>query len=65
MSQLTKDMTIAEILKEKPGAAEVLFAAGMHCVGCPSARGETLEQAAAVHGMDAYELLAGIVAAGE
>jgi len=65
MTEITKDMTIAEILMQKPGAAEVLFAAGMHCVGCPSARGETLAQAAAVHGMDANELLAGILAAGD
>ena len=59
---INKDMTIAEILMKAPSAAEVLLAAGMHCVGCPSARGETLAQAAMVHGMDADELLMSILA---
>ena len=43
-----------------PEVAPVLMSAGMHCVGCPSAQGETLEEAAMVHGMDIDELLAAL-----
>ena len=57
MAEITKETIIAEILNINPAAAEILFAAGMHCVGCPSARNETLAQAAMVHGLDADELL--------
>ena len=52
MAEITKDMTIGEILSTKPEVAPVLMDAGMHCLGCPSAQGETLEEAAMVHGMD-------------
>ncbi len=57
MAEITKDMTIGEILQAQPGVAPVLMAAGMHCLGCPSAQGETLEEAAMVHGMDVEELM--------
>ena len=57
MANFSKDMTIGEILRTNPMAAPVLMEAGMHCVGCPSAQGETLEEAAMVHGMDADKLL--------
>jgi len=57
MAAVTKDMTIGEILKVKPGAAMVLMGEGMHCIGCPSAQGETLEEAAMVHGMDVDDLM--------
>jgi len=50
-------MLIADILKNKPESANVLIANGMGCLGCPSAQSETLEQAAAVHGMDVEKLL--------
>ena len=53
MSTITKDMTIGEILKVKPAAASALLEIGMHCLGCPSAQSESLEEAAMVHGMDA------------
>ena len=46
MAAITKDMTIGEILSVKPEVAPVLMDAGMHCLGCPSAQGETLEEAA-------------------
>lgn len=45
-------MTIGEILRANPAVAPVLLSAGMHCLGCPSAQGETLEEAAMVHGID-------------
>ena len=57
MAQITKDMTIGEMLRTNPAVAPVLMSAGMHCIGCPSAQGETLEEAAMVHGMDVDELL--------
>lgn len=57
MADITKDMTIGEILTVNPGIAPILMAAGMHCLGCPSAQGETLEEAAMVHGLDADELM--------
>lgn len=57
MATITKDMTIGEILRTKPEVAPVLMNAGMHCLGCPSAQGETLEEAAMVHGMDIDSLM--------
>ncbi|MDD4179506.1 MAG: DUF1858 domain-containing protein [Candidatus Margulisbacteria bacterium] len=56
-TKLNKDMTIAEALKLKPAIASVLMTKGMHCLGCVIAQGETLEQAAEVHGLDGEELL--------
>ena len=43
---ITKDMTIGEVIRKMPTAAEVLMSFGMGCVGCPSAQAETLEEAA-------------------
>lgn len=54
---ITKDTMIGQLLKEKPEAAEILFQYGMGCIGCPSAQMESLEQAAAVHGINLEELL--------
>ena len=53
MIKITKEMIIGDILNEAPDMAPILMAAGMHCIGCPSAQGETLEEAAMVHGLDA------------
>lgn len=52
MSKITKDMIIADIIRVDTGLIPILLNAGMHCIGCPSAQGETLEEAAIVHGMD-------------
>lgn len=60
MSNISKDMTIGELIRTNPAVAPVLLNAGMHCLGCPSAQGETLEEAAMVHGIDIEELLAKI-----
>ena len=57
---ITKDMTIGDILRANPKVAPVLMEAGMHCLGCPSAQGESLEEAAMVHGIDAVDLVAKI-----
>lgn len=62
MAQITKDMTIGEILGANPGVAPILMEAGMHCLGCPSAQAESLEEAAMVHGMDIDELMSRIAA---
>jgi hybrid cluster-associated redox disulfide protein len=55
--QVTKDMLIGEMLQVDIGIAPILMASGMHCIGCPASQGESLEEAAMVHGMDADELL--------
>lgn len=52
MAVINKEMTIAEIIKVDTGVIPILMNAGMHCVGCPSAQGESLEEAAMVHGMN-------------
>ncbi len=51
--KVTKDMTIGQLLSVAPMVAPILMEVGMHCLGCPSAQAETLEEAAMVHGMDA------------
>ena len=50
-------MTIAEAIKLKPEIAGLLMSKGMHCLGCVIAQGETLEQAAEVHGLNPDELI--------
>ena len=62
MAPVTKEMTIGEILRANPNVAPVLLEAGMHCLGCPSAQGESLEEAAMVHGLDIDALMAAIAA---
>lgn len=62
MAEITKDMTIGEILRTNPDVAPILMNAGMHCLGCPSAQGESLEEAAMVHGMDVDALMQQIAA---
>jgi len=60
MAQVTKDTIIADVLALDPGCAPFFLEIGMHCLGCPSARGETIEQACMVHGQDADALIAKI-----
>ena len=55
--KINKDMTIGEIIRYDMDIVPILMGAGMHCVGCPSAQGETLEQACMVHGIDADEVI--------
>ena len=54
---ISKDMIIADLIALDPNYAAILMASGMGCVGCPSSQGESIEQAAYVHGMDLDELL--------
>ncbi|MDR0964890.1 MAG: DUF1858 domain-containing protein [Clostridium sp.] len=60
MAEITKEMAIGEILKINPASAEILAQAGMHCLFCPSAQSESLEEAALVHGIDVDELISAI-----
>ena len=57
---ITKETTIGEILDYGSDAAMVLIENGMHCVGCPSSIGESLEMACMVHGMDVDVVLKGL-----
>ncbi|MEE1356571.1 MAG: DUF1858 domain-containing protein [Clostridia bacterium] len=57
---VTKQSVIGEVLDYNIETAQFFLAIGMHCLGCPSARGESIEQACAVHGTDADELVAKI-----
>lgn len=51
MAQITKDMIIADIIAVDQNLIPVLLESGMHCIGCPSAQGESLEEACMVHGI--------------
>ena len=53
MRKISKDMIIADLVAIDQNIIVILRRAGMHCIGCPSAQGETLEEAAMVHGLDA------------
>ncbi|MBQ7668188.1 MAG: DUF1858 domain-containing protein [Clostridia bacterium] len=57
MEKITGNMTIGEILEVREDVAPILLNMGMHCLGCPSAQMETLEEACAVHGVDVNEIL--------
>lgn len=55
--QVTKETLIGEMLRVDMNIAHLLMGAGMHCVGCPSAQMESLEEACAVHGIDCDTLV--------
>ncbi len=68
MVQITKDTIIGDILDIAPQTAPLFMSIGMHCLGCPSSRGETVEEACMVHGVNVEALLNAIneqIAAGE
>jgi len=56
--KIEKDTIIGDVLDIAPQSAPLFFAIGMHCLGCPSSRGETVEEACMVHGVDPDELCA-------
>lgn len=60
MKEITKDMVIGDILDADGGTAVFFFEMGMHCLGCPASRGETVEEACMVHGVDVEALIARI-----
>lgn len=55
--EITKDMLIGDILDKDRDTAQFFLNMGMHCLGCPSARGESLEMACAVHGVDVDDMV--------
>ncbi len=55
--KITKDMLIGDVLDIDRGCAEFFFEIGMHCLGCPASRGESIEQACMVHGTDCDALV--------
>ena len=57
MSKIEKDTIIGDVLDIAPESAPLFMAIGMHCLGCPASRGETVEEACAVHGVDVDEFL--------
>ncbi|MBQ7491298.1 MAG: DUF1858 domain-containing protein [Clostridia bacterium] len=54
---VTKDTLIMDVLNADIETAEFFFEIGMHCLGCPASRGESIADACAVHGTDADELV--------
>ena len=58
MIEIKKDTIIGDILDVAPQTAPIFLSIGMHCLGCPASRGETVEQACMVHGVDPDELCA-------
>ena len=63
MARVTKDTMIGDLLQIDQNVAPLLLNIGMHCLGCPSAQGESLEEAAMVHGIDVELLVEKINAA--
>jgi len=57
MEKITKDTIIADVIRINPNAGEILMSYGMHCLGCAIAHGETVGQAAEVHGADLNAML--------
>ena len=60
MIEIKKDTIIGDILDVAPQTAPIFLSIGMHCLGCPSSRGETVEEACMVHGLNADEVMANI-----
>ena len=60
---ITKDTILGDILDAAPQTAPIFLSIGMHCLGCPASRGETVEQACSVHVQDVDALLAKLNAA--
>ena len=61
--KITKESLIGDVLDYDVETAQFFLEMGMHCLGCPSARGESIEQACRVHGVDVDELVAKLNAA--
>lgn len=55
--EITKDTIIGDVLDAYPDTAPLFLEIGMHCLGCPASRGESIADACAVHGTDADELV--------
>ena len=55
--EITKNSIIGDVLDQHTETAQLFFSIGMHCLGCPASRGETIEEACMVHGADADRLV--------
>ena len=55
---VTPDTNIGDLVLFHPETADLLFSIGLHCLGCPSSGIETISDAASVHGLDTYKLVA-------
>ncbi len=60
--KITRETTILDVLKMDPNTADIFFAFGMHCIGCPHSAGESIYQAANTHGVDANALIDALIA---
>ena len=54
---ITKEMTFAEVLEKHPETVEVFLKNGLHCIGCPVASSESIEDGAKAHGIDVDKLI--------
>lgn len=63
MAKITKEMIIGDVINENPDLIQVFFQNGMMCIGCPASQGESIGQAAQVHGIDADQLINALNAA--
>lgn len=54
---ITKDTIIGDVLDQYPQTAPLFLSMGMHCLGCPASRGESIAEACMVHGADADKLV--------
>ena len=61
--KITKDMIISDVINENPELVRTFFENGMMCIGCPASQGGSIEQASAVHGIDADQLVEALNAA--
>ena len=57
---ITKDMIIGEVITAHPELVRTFFANGMMCIGCPASQGESIDEAATVHGLDADQLVSAL-----
>lgn len=55
--KITREMTIGQVIRANPQAAEILMSFGMGCIGCPSSQAESIEEASMVHGISIDRLL--------
>lgn len=58
--EINKDTLVGDILDKAPAVAPILMSMGMHCLGCPASRGESIGDACKVHGVDVNDILSKI-----
>ena len=61
--EITKNSIIGDVLDQHPETAQLFLSIGMHCLGCPASRGDTIEEDWSVHGADADKLVEALTAA--